>query len=146
MLKSANYHCLSNADHHQQSQQSKMQLSIEEFNELQNRNKLLSAFPVSAIHVFCGRICIVRTESAGVFIGKIKLAEGSEYLLENARRLWRWSGAASLSQLAVDGTADPENCKFPVEMPEVFLTGVIEVIPASEKAIASIKEVKIWEV
>jgi hypothetical protein len=123
-----------------------MQLSIDEFNELQDRNKLLSAFPVMITHVFCGRICIVRTESAGVFIGKVQSVIGSDVLVENARRLWRWSGAASLSQLAVDGTADPENCKFPIEVPEIFLMGAIEIIPVSEKAIASIAGVDVWEV
>ena len=60
--------------------------------------------------------CIVRTYSAGVFAGYIKKEEGQEAIVLNARRLWYWSGASSLSQLAVDGVANPNDCKFPVEV------------------------------
>ena len=49
---------------------------------------------------------IVRTYSAGVFAGNLKSRDGKEVTLTNARRLWYWSGAASLSQLAVAGTGD----------------------------------------
>ena len=46
---------------------------------------------------------VVCTYSAGVFAGNIKSRKGQEAELTNARRLWYWDGAASLSQLAVDG-------------------------------------------
>lgn len=87
---------------------------------------------------------IVRTYSAGVFAGNLKSREGKEVILNNARRVWYWTGAASLSQLAVDGTSDPNNCKFPCEVPEIILTEAIEVIPCTEKAAKSIKEVPVW--
>jgi hypothetical protein len=92
-----------------------------------------------------GKYCIVRTYSAGVFAGTVKSIKGKHAVLTDARRLWYWSGAASLSQMAVDGTKDPKNCKFPVAVPEVLLTEVIEVIPATEKARASISGVPVWE-
>jgi len=87
---------------------------------------------------------IVRTYSAGVFAGNLKKREGKEVTLENARRIYRWAGAATLSQLAVDGTSDPENCKFPCEVPEIILTEAIEIIPCTENAMLSIQGVKIW--
>ena len=87
--------------------------------------------------------CIVRTYSAGVFAGYCK-RNGTEAVVYNARRLWYWSGAASLSQLAVDGVSKPNDCKFPTEVEKVELIGVIEVIPCTEKAKKSIAEVKIW--
>ena len=92
-----------------------------------------------------GKYCIVRTYSAGVFAGTVKSIKGKEAVLTDARRIWYWSGAASLSQLAVDGTTDPRNCKFPVAVPEVFLTEVIEVIPATEVAQKSIEAVAVWQ-
>jgi hypothetical protein len=92
-----------------------------------------------------GKYCIVRTQSAGVFAGTVKSIKGKEAVLTDARRLWYWAGAASLSQMAVDGTKDPKNCKFPVAVPEVLLTEVIEVIPATEQARASISGVPVWE-
>ena len=87
---------------------------------------------------------IVRTYSAGVFAGVLKSRKGMEVVVTNARRLYYWSGAASLSQLAVDGTSNPDNCKFPVAVPEVTLTQVIEILPLSDKAKKSIDSVKIW--
>lgn len=91
------------------------------------------------------RYYIVRTYSAGVFAGQIKSRKGQEVVMTNARRLWYWSGAASLSQLAVDGTSNPSGCKFPVEMPEVMLTQAIEIIPVTSVAEKSIKSVPVWK-
>jgi hypothetical protein len=92
-----------------------------------------------------GKVCVVRTYSAGVFIGLVAQREGKEALLKNARRIWYWSGAASLSQLAMEGTKDPENCKFPKAVDEVLLTECIEFIPATDAAIASIDAVPVWK-
>ena len=89
---------------------------------------------------------VIRTYSAGVFAGYLKERDGKEATLLNARRLWYWSGAASLSQLAVDGVSKPDNCKFPTEVAKLDVTEVIEVISVTEKARLSIKEVKIWQV
>jgi len=91
-----------------------------------------------------GKTCIVRTYSAGVFLGTVKERNGKEVLLTNARRIWYWDGAASLSQLANEGTKKPQNCKFPAPVAEVLLTEAIEIIPATEAAIASIAAVPEW--
>lgn len=91
-----------------------------------------------------GKTCIVRTYSAGVFLGTIKERNGKEVLLTNARRIWYWDGAATLSQLANEGTKKPENCKFPAPVAEVLLTEAIEIISATEAAIASIAAVPEW--
>jgi hypothetical protein len=89
--------------------------------------------------------CIVRTYSAGVFAGNLVEQDGKCGTVKNARRLWYWSGAASLSQLAVDGVKNPDKCKFPCEVAEVRLTEIIEVIPCTQKAFDSIKEVPVWK-
>ena len=87
---------------------------------------------------------IVRTHSAGVHAGELVTKEKSEVELKNARRLWYWSGAASLSQLAMEGVSKPQNCKFPCEVTKIILLGVIEVISCTQKAVDSIKGVPIW--
>ena len=92
-----------------------------------------------------GRVCMVRTYSAGVFLGTLKERNGKEVTLTDARRMWYWDGAASLSQLATTGTSKPNNCKFPAPVAEVLLTEAIEIIPATEAAIASIAAVPMWE-
>ena len=91
-----------------------------------------------------GKTCIVRTQTAGVFLGTVAQRNGKEATLTNARRIWYWAGAASLSQLATEGTSKPNQCKFPASVPEVILTEVIEIIPATEAAIASITAVPEW--
>lgn len=87
---------------------------------------------------------IIRCDRAGVFFGKIKERRGAEADLTDVRRIWYWDGAASLSQLAMDGVSKPRNCKFTVTVPEMTVLGVIEVIPCSEKAVDCIKAVREW--
>ena len=88
---------------------------------------------------------IIRTETAGVFFGNIKERNGQEATITNCRRLWYWSGAASLSQLAVEGTSRPRDCKFTVVVEEMVVLGVIEIIPCTQKAIESINSVAVWK-
>lgn len=88
---------------------------------------------------------IVRTKSAGVFAGYVESRNGDEVVMEQARRLWYWDGAASLSQLAIDGVSKPDNCKFPEAVSSITLLGVIEIIDVTAKAQESINQVKIWK-
>ena len=90
------------------------------------------------------RYVIVRTYSAGVFAGYLESRKGKEVTLTAARRLWYWAGAASLSQLAVNGTSKPSQCKFPVPVSRIELTEAIEIIDVSPEARASIEAVPVW--
>jgi len=88
---------------------------------------------------------IVRTFSAGVFAGHLIRRKGKEVELERARRIWYWAGAASLSQLAMEGTSKPDQCKFPCEVKTIILTEAIEIISCTLKGEKSIKEVPVWK-
>lgn len=92
-----------------------------------------------------GRYIIVRTYSAGVFAGTLVSRKGQEVELKNARRLWYWEGAASLSQLAMEGVSAPEKCKFPVEVSSVTLLQAIELLSVKPAARASIAQVPTWK-
>lgn len=87
---------------------------------------------------------IVRADRAGVFFGEIESRTGSEVTMRNVRRIWRWEGANSLSQLAVDGTKAGDRCKFSVAVESMTILGVIEIIPCTAKATKSISEVQEW--
>jgi hypothetical protein len=87
---------------------------------------------------------IVRTYSAGVFAGYIESRINKEVVLLKARRLWRWEGAASLSQLAMEGTKFPGNCKFPCEIGRVELLEAIEILDVTDEAKKSIESVPVW--
>jgi hypothetical protein len=87
---------------------------------------------------------MARTYSAGVFVGYLFRRNGKEAVLKDARRIWQWAGAASLSELATRGTSKPNECRFPVAVSEVTLTEVIEIIPITKEAKESIESVKEW--
>lgn len=88
---------------------------------------------------------IIRCDRAGVFYGEIAERRGSEADLMNVRCLWHWAGAASLLQLATEGTKAPQSCQFTVTVPSMTVLGVIEVIPCSKVAIKSIDGVSEWK-
>ena len=88
---------------------------------------------------------IVRTYSAGVFAGFLVSRKGQEVVMKDSRRLWYWQGAASLSQMAMEGVTDPNACKFPVAMDRVELTQAIEIIDVTPKAKACIESVPVWK-
>jgi hypothetical protein len=87
---------------------------------------------------------IVRTYSAGVFAGELESRTGQEVVLKNARRLWYWAGAASLSQLAMEGVKKPKECKFPREVDRVELLQAVEILDTTTEAQESIRSVKVW--
>ena len=88
---------------------------------------------------------ICRTQSAGVFAGYLSKREGQEVTLCQARRLWYWKGAASLSQAAEEGFSAPQGCKFPQEVQEVLLLQAIEILQCSEKTRLCIKSIQPWK-
>lgn len=86
-----------------------------------------------------GKKCIVRTYAAGVFFGEIAEKSGSEVIVKNARRMWRWHAAESisLSAVAIHGIKEKQS-KIAEAVPSIWLEAV-ELIPCSDKAIASIE-------
>lgn len=92
-----------------------------------------------------GKYCVIRGRSSGVFAGVVEEIDGDRVLVSGVRRIWYWDGAASISQLAVDGTASPHTCKFTVTVEEMLILDVIELIPCTEKAERSIKSVSEWK-
>ena len=91
-----------------------------------------------------GKYVICRTYSAGVFAGNLVSRKGQEVVLTGVRRIWFWKGAASLSQLAQEGTSDPNGCKFPQPVDRVELLQSIEILDVTPEAEKSIKGVPVW--
>ena len=95
---------------------------------------------------FMNKKVIVRGDRSGVFFGTLVGKDGSEVVLKNCRRLWYWDGAATISQLAVDGTQRPNECKFTVSVNSIIILDAIEIIPCTEDAISSIEGAKEWRI
>lgn len=93
----------------------------------------------SGLNGMVGKKCIVRTYSAGVWFGEIAEKFGNEVIVKNARRLWKWWAAEgiSLSSVALHGVKHEES-RIAEAVPAVWMES-IELIPASDKAIASIE-------
>ena len=87
---------------------------------------------------------IIRTYSAGVHVGYLKKKDVKEVILIDARRIWYWDGAASLSQMAVDGVSKPSNCKFSVPVLKIELSA-IEIIYCTDEAEKNIAGVPLWK-
>ena len=85
-------------------------------------------------HPMLGKRCLVRTYSAGVHIGDVTYINPNnsmELKLENALRLWKWTGGGlSLSAVANNGINGGRLNKTG----EVYLTNVIELIPTTKQA------------
>ena len=88
---------------------------------------------------------MIRTYSAGVHCGYLKSRDGKECELIQSIRIWKWAGAASLSQLAMEGTNDVNNCKFAMAVNSIILTEVIEIIEMTKTAKQSIQNVASWK-
>ena len=88
---------------------------------------------------------IVRCDRAGVFYGEIEERNGREIKMRNVRCIWYWDGAATLLQLAAEGTTSPGNCKFTMTVDSLEVLDAIEVIPCTDRAINSIEAVKEWK-
>ena len=103
-----------------------------------NKTKKLSSGTTTNNSEFC----VIRTYSAGVYLGYVQERNGTEAIITDAQMLWSWSGAASLLQVAADG-CDSE--KLTVKVPKIYLTEIIAIIPISEKAKIKLSKINLWK-
>jgi hypothetical protein len=94
---------------------------------------------------YVGKKVVVRTDRAGVFFGTLKEQKANSVVMENVRKLWQWYGACGVEELAVNGTTQPDDCRFTVTVSEMEIADAIQIIPASEEAIKTIEGVKEWK-
>ena len=89
---------------------------------------------------------MVRSTNAGVFYGKLVSRDGDVVTLKKARRVWYWKGAATLSELATEGTSAPHECKFPAPTEgEHMILGVTEILPVTDRALEALDAVPVWK-
>ena len=104
---------------------------------------------MKSIEKLIGKRVIIRADRAGVFYGTLAEVESNgdklQVELTDLRRLWYWDGACSLTQLAVEGTKKPDECNFTIRQASAVILGVIEILPCSDVACASIEQVEEWK-
>ena len=96
---------------------------------------------------YAGKKVIIRADRAGVFFGTLAEYDQAKGVVElhQCRRIWYWSGAASISQLANEGVKNVSDSKFTQVLDTIQIAGVIEVIPCTEQAINNIEGVPVWK-
>ena len=95
-------------------------------------------------HPMIGKYVIVRTYSAGVHYGYLSQKEGNEVILTEARRMYTYQAAKSISLTgcALYGIKSPS--RIGGALPEIWLEA-IEIIPVSpevKKCLAEYEEVE----
>lgn len=98
--------------------------------------------PVKEKHQFIGKYVIARCYAAGVHSGEVVSVDGENVILKNSRRLWSWKAkdGVALSGVAQKGLRD--GCKVDVINPEIYLTGVCELIPCASGVMEIINDYK----
>lgn len=91
-----------------------------------------------------GKHVIVRSNLAGVFFGVLKQKENDELTLSNARKLYYFSGANTVEDLATNGALNKENCKLTVVVKEIVISKFEQILPCTENAIENLKSIPVW--
>lgn len=91
-------------------------------------------------HPFEGRYVVCRCTMAGVHAGVLVTQVGQNVLLHDSRRLWSWeaNSGSALSGVAMSGLKAGGANNLDTRLPEIQLTDVIETIPCTSAARASI--------
>ncbi len=111
------------------------ELTLNQIREIQSITTPLAEHQAGSS--FIGKEVLVRTYSAGVHIGKLVSKCGQNATIEDAQRIWSWSGAFTLSEVSQEGiTGGRIACRVPL----IELDQVIEVMQTTQKARDSYKE------
>lgn len=90
---------------------------------------------------------LIRSYASGVHFGELLSEQftpaGKVVVLANSRRIHYWEGAASLSQVAINGI---KGGRVTMMLPEIEIVNVIETIPLSEVAITNLENQPVWKI
>lgn len=90
------------------------------------------------------KYCIIRTYSAGVFVGYLNEIYEDGVTIKNARQLWYWENRKGI---ALTGTAEyglKKNSKLCTECAEIAVRNAIEIIPVKESLIEEFREFPVY--
>ena len=94
--------------------------------------------PQSKPHPFIGKHVIARCYSAGVHAGIVVSVDGDTAILKDSRRLWSWKAKDGIALSGVAQNGIESNSKVDTLNPEIYLTGICELIPTTISARATI--------
>ncbi len=106
-------------------------LTVAQAGELLRMFLNLDPNPFKEQHPVIGRRCVIRTYTAGVHIGTVVAKHGTEVILNEPLRLWKWQGALSLSAVALTGITGGRLQRSP---DGTLVTQAIEILPCTPEA------------
>ena len=114
-----------------------MKVTLKEIAELLGMKNTAAESGLNSFAI--GKEVIIRTNSAGVWFGRVKAKPGDEVILTEARRMWRWRAkeSISLSGVALHGIKQ-EKSRIAGAVDSVWLQA-IEIIPVSGAPAESIR-------
>ena len=89
-------------------------------------------------HPFIGKYVIARCYSAGVHAGTVVSVDGENVVLSDSIRLWQWKAKDGIALSGVAQHGIKSDSKLDCANPVIYLTGVCELIPCTQKAKESI--------
>lgn len=109
--------------------------------------KMKSFFSLYITHSMIGKKVLIRSYASGVHFGTLQsetfTPAGKVVTLTDSRRIHYWQGAASLSQVALEGI---NSGRVAMALPAIEVVNVIETIPLSDAAITNLENQPVWKV
>lgn len=91
-----------------------------------------------------GKKIIARIERAGVFHGTLDYIDNEIIRLKDARRIYYWNGALSVTDMAAKGLTGGK-ISIPVSTVEFMSPMITELNECSVEATKSIEAIKVWK-
>lgn len=134
-----------------QIEQLKKQLEeLERQNNAEKQSSIITSNSIGAsytnyIHPYTGQYVIIRSYGSGCHFGILKSFDPYTGIafVQSSRRLWYWDKAFTLSEVAINGIGGES--KLPPMLEEFMVCNILEIIPATDKAINSIKNWKVTD-
>ena len=87
---------------------------------------------------------IIRSNNAGVFFGTLSAVHGNSVELLNMRRIHYWSGANSITDIALGGIQNKESSRVTDFIEKAIISEVIEIIICTQRSIKDLEEFPVW--
>jgi small nuclear ribonucleoprotein (snRNP)-like protein len=96
---------------------------------------------------FINKHVIVRDDKAGVYFGILKSIEANKVvLLHDVRKIYKWSGANTIEDIAMKGIANHENSKVTIQVNSLLLGSFDQIIICTKEAIINLNEIPTWTI
>lgn len=89
---------------------------------------------------------IIRSNMAGVFFGTLAEQNVNEVTLNNARKIYYWSGAACVEEISQNGIKNLEESRITMEVESIVIFDVCQILLCTDQAVENLKSAKAWKI